>query len=98
MDERLVDALRRVAQATRINTLVFLLVVVGLGVSSWFAYRMQSEVVGLRAETKALREEVRHVMEESEQQQVAGMSQTLMVSQQLKRLGEKMDELPKDKK
>jgi hypothetical protein len=98
MDERLIQALQKLGRATWISSVLFLVVTVALGVSSWFTYRLQAETVALRAETRAMREEMARMMQQSEQLQAQGLVQSARVGEQLKRLDEKLSAAQKDKK
>ncbi len=98
MDDRLIRELQKLGKATWISSVLFLVVTIGLGVSSWFTYRLQAETVELRSEIRAMREETTRMMQQSAQLQVQGLTQGAAVGERLKQLDEKISDAQKDKK
>jgi hypothetical protein len=92
--EALIRALRRLTTATWISSVLFLALTIGFGVTSWVNYRLLADVSALRAETRALHEEVAGVVKESQLRGAQGTAQMLTVLEHLKLMTKKLDQLP----
>jgi hypothetical protein len=92
--EALIRELRRLTKATWISSVLFLALTIGFGVSSWVNYRLLADVSALRSETRALQAEVAGSVKESQLRGAQATSQTMLVLEQLKQMGKKLDQLP----